>query len=311
MERIPVILDTDPGVDDFFAWMLLNSCGDYDLRAVCTVPGNNTLETVTQNARGIYKLFRMKGTRLAAGAETHMIKPVDVPKGAHGPTGLGTVRLDPSGVELDPKKAWDVIYEEAVKAGGKLEIIAVGPLTNLGIAFFKYPELRSMIHRIVVMGGSTTSGNMSPFGEANIAHDPHAARIVFDSGVPIVMVGLNALPPCAMTAGQCEELMPEGLNSEIRKVVLQLMEFRNGFPLCDAVTVASVMDESFAEWAECTVDVETRSPLTAGMTVCDLKNSKKFFGGSGSKAKCRVAITTDGKKFFEMFRKMFLSYCWD
>ncbi|MBR2671126.1 MAG: nucleoside hydrolase [Oscillospiraceae bacterium] len=310
MNKIPVVFDSDPGVDDFFAWMLLNSCDMFDIKAVCTVPGNNTLETVTDNAKGIYKLFRMSGTRLAEGANTHMIKPVDVPKGAHGPTGLGTVKLDSSGVDLDEKKAWDVLYEEAVKAKGELQIIAVGPLTNLGIAFFKYPDLKSLIKRIVIMGGSTTTGNMGPFGEANICHDSHAADIVFKTEIPIVMVGLNALPPCAMTREQAEELMPDDLNPEIRKVCLELLEYRQGFPLCDAVTVASIMDDNFAQWVDCTVDIETRSPLTTGMTVCDINNSKAFFDPDSKQPKCKVSITSDGKMFFDMFREMFRKYCW-
>ncbi len=310
MSKIPVVFDSDPGVDDFFAWMLLNSCDRFDIKAVTTVPGNNTLETVTRNAMGIYRLFRMSGTRLAEGANTHMIKPIDPPKGGHGPTGLGDVILDTGDVKLDEKKAWDVIYEEAVKAKGELEIFAVGPLTNLGIAFFKYPDLVDLIKRIVIMGGTTTRGNMSQFGEANICHDSHAAKIVFDTGLPIVMVGLNALPPCAMTRDQCEELMPDDLNPEIREVVLRLMTHRRGFPLCDAVTIAAIMDDNFAEWAECYVDIEVRSPLTTGITICDLNNSKAFFGEPAGQRKCKVAITSDGKMFFDMFREMFKKYCW-
>jgi len=310
MSKIPVVFDSDPGVDDFFAWMLLNSCDKFDIRAVTTVPGNQTLEAVTRNARGIYRLFRMSGTRLAEGASTHMLKPVDVPPGAHGVTGLGDVLLDPGDVQLDEKKAWDVIYEEAVKAKGELEIFAVGPLTNLGIAFFKYPDLKKLVKRLVIMGGSTTTGNMGPFGEANICHDSHAADIVFKTGIPTVMVGLNALGPCAMTKDQCEALMPEDINPEVKDVCMRLMTHRRGFPLCDAVTVAAVMDDNFCEWVDCYVDVETRSPLTTGITVCDVNGSKDFFGNKPDQPKCKVAITSNGEMFFDMFREMFKKYCW-
>ena len=248
-------------------------------------------------------------TKAAAGASTHMLKPVDVPPGAHGPTGLGTVELDPGDVKLDEKKAWDVIYEEAVKANGELEIIAVGPLTNLGIAFFKYADLKKLVKRIVIMGGSTTQGNMGPFGEANICHDSHAADIVFKTGIPIVMVGLNALPPCAMEGDQMEELMPENINPEVKDVCLRIMQSRH-YPLCDAVTVAAVLDENLAQWVDCYVDIETRSPLTTGITICDLAGSKDYFGGDGARQKCKVAITTDGKLYYDMFREMFKKYCW-
>ena len=309
MSRIPVVLDCDPGIDDFFAWMLLYSSEKYDIRAVTTVPGNNTLETVTRNARGIYRLFRMSGTRLAAGARTHMLKPVDVPPMAHGSTGLGEVVLDPGDQPLDEKPAWDVIYEEAVKAGGELEIFAVGPLTNLGIAFFKYPDLKKLVRKMVIMGGTTTSGNMGAYGEANICHDPHAAAIVFNTGIPIDMVGLNALMPCAMEGEDMEKLMPENLNREIRDNCLEIMKSRH-YPLCDAVTVAAELREDFAQWAECYVDIETRSELSSGMTVCDLGHSKDFLGSAGGQRKCRVAITSNGEMFYEMFREMFKKYCW-
>lgn len=308
MNKRPVIFDTDPGVDDFFAWMLLNASDQFDIKAVITVPGNQTLEAVTRNAKGIYKLFNMHGVRLAQGSPRHMIKALDIHSG-HGPTGLGNITLDTTGVELDEYRAWDVIYQEAVKAGGELELIAVGPLTNLGIAFFKYPDLKGMIKQITVMGGTTEEGNMSPFGEANIYHDPHAAKIVFDTGIPIVMVGLNALAPCAMTKEDMLKLMPECLDSDVRAVCTDLVEFRGGYPFCDAVTVAAIMDDRFAEWAEYGVEIETRSPLTWGATICDKNGSYRYFGDGDERPKVKVAITSDRVLFFEMFREMFTHYC--
>lgn len=307
MSKRPVIFDTDPGVDDFFALMLLNSSDLFEIKAVTTVPGNQTLEAVTNNAKGIFKLFGMKGVRLAQGSPRHMILPLDIPT-VHGPTGLGNVTLDGSGVELDALRAWDVIYDEAKKCGGELEIVAVGPLTNLGIAFFKYPELKTMIKQITIMGGSTGIGNMGPFAEANICHDPHAADIVFKTGIPVVMVGLNALPPCALSKEEMVALMPADLKPEIRKVCTELAEFRKGSPLCDAITVAAIIDDSFATWGNYGVDVETRSILTGGITICDMHNSKRFFSDNEAKFKAKVAITTDREKYLKMMADMFSFY---
>ena len=302
MKRRPVILDADPGVDDFFAWMLLNSSEQFDLRAVTTVPGNETIEKVTRNAQGIYRLFRMKNTRLAKGAPRFMLKWLDI-HGSHGATGLADVVLPTDGVELDPYPAWDVIYQEAVRAKGELELIAVGPLTNLGMAFFKYPDLPDLIKRIIIMGGTTLEGNMSPLGEANIYHDPHAAKIVFDTGCPITMVGFNALDDCWMTKDQMEALMPDNLWPELRKDCLRLATHRKGFPFCDAITVAAVMDENFSHWEDCAVEVETRSELTWGMTVCSPWEERR------DRPLVKVALDSNGPMFFEMFREMFTHYC--
>lgn len=304
MRKIPVVFDTDPGVDDFFAIMMLGSAADkYDFRAITTVPGNQTLAQVSHNALGIRDLLHLD-CRVAMGSEHHMLVPLDIPT-VHGPTGLGNVELDaPSGRGYDPMKAWDVIYDEAKKAGGELELWAVGPLTNLGIAFLKYPDLKTMIRRIVIMGGSTTAGNMSAFGEANIYHDPHAAAIVWKTGVAIDMVGLNALPPCSMTRDEMEPLMPETLNPKVRKVCLSLADFRQGFPLCDCVTVVAELYDGFAHWEWYHVDVEHRSRLSMGQTVVD------YLGSTKKARQTRVAITTDRAIYFEAFKKMFAHYCY-
>ena len=309
MNKRPVLFDSDPGIDDFFAWMLLQTADQFELKAVTTVPGNATLEAVTRNALGIAKLLHTPDSvRVAAGSPRHMLRPLELCD-VHGPTGLGTLNLEGDEGRLCEKHAWDVLYEEAVKAEGRLEIVAVGPLTNLGIAFFKYPNLPKMIKQITVMGGSTGIGNMTPFGEANIVHDPHAAAIVFSSGVPITMVGLNALPPCRMTKEQMEELMPANLNPQIREVCLSLAEFRQGIPLCDAITVAALLDEKFAEFQEFGVDIETRSPVSEGMTVVDMLRSKEFFADEDVPNKVRVAMNTDAERYFALFRNMFCHYC--
>lgn len=310
MSKRPVVFDSDPGIDDFFAWMLLQAADQFELKAVTTVPGNATLDVVTRNALGIAKLLHTPDSvRIAAGSPRHMLRPLELCD-VHGPTGLGTLKLEGDEGRLCEKHAWDVLYEEALKAEGQLEIVAVGPLSNLGIAFFKYPELSRMIKQITVMGGSTGIGNMTPFGEANIAHDPHAASIVFSSGVPVTMVGLNALPPCWMTKEQMEQLMPDGLDPQVKAACLSLAEFRGGIPLCDAITVAALLDEQFATFEEFGVDIETRSPLSEGMTVVDMLRSKEFFADEDVPNKVRVTMDTDGQRYFALFQEMFRHYCY-
>ena len=111
----------------------------------------------------------------------------------HGESGLGPVQLPRAGRPFDDKKAWDVLYEEAVKAEGKLQVIAIGPLTNIATALLLYPELKKSIAHLTIMGGSAKYGNSSPYGEFNIWVDPYAAKLVMESGIPITLLGLDTL----------------------------------------------------------------------------------------------------------------------
>ena len=158
MIKIPVILDTDPGVDDFMAIMLANSSDRLDIKAVTVVAGNQTLKKTSKNALDIASFLKMK-TRIAKGAEKPVNKEIEIADEVHGESGIGSVVLPDGNLEFDSDYAWDVMYQEAVKAEGKLQIIAVGPLTNVAVAILKYRDLKHYVDRIVLMGGSTDYGN--------------------------------------------------------------------------------------------------------------------------------------------------------
>ena len=104
--------------------------------------------------------------------------------------------------------------------------------------------------------------------------------------------------------------MPDDLNPEVRRVCLNLAEFRRGIPLCDAITVASLLDEEFSEFQELGVDIETRSPISEGMTVVDMMKSKQFFADEDAPNKVRVAMSTNPQRYFALFREMFRHYCY-
>ncbi|MBO7697962.1 MAG: nucleoside hydrolase, partial [Erysipelotrichaceae bacterium] len=193
MKKIPIIIDTDPGVDDFFCMAI--GCGFrdlFDLRAITTIGGNNLTYVTTANALDILKLFKREDVPVARGADSYLAEPFGEPVAKfHGANGLGDVVIDRSDRKPHPLPACDVIYEQAKQCNGELVLVTVGPETNLALAFNKYPDLKHMIKKIVVMGGTLTSGNISPYAEANIGHDAKAARIVFETGIPVDMIGLN------------------------------------------------------------------------------------------------------------------------
>ena len=166
-KKIPVIIDCDPGCDDTAALLLAFRCPEFDIRAVTTVSGNVSLEKTTYNALRVTEAIG-SDVRVCPGADRPMFRePVYAPH-VHGEDGLLGIGLPAPQKKASFYKAWDFIYEEAVAQKGELQIIAVGPLTNLGIALAANQDLAGMIKRIVIMGGAAAGGNVPPCAEFNI-----------------------------------------------------------------------------------------------------------------------------------------------
>jgi pyrimidine-specific ribonucleoside hydrolase len=308
VERIPVIIDTDPGIDDFFAIMLANSYEELDIKAITTVAGNGTLESVTKNALDIAKYFHID-VEIAKGAEKPLNIPLCTAGHIHGENGLGNLQLKASNQPISTSYAWDVLYQQAVDAKGKLEIIAIGPLTNVAIALLKYPALNQLINRIVLMGGSGEIGNVSPYGEFNIAADPFAADIVFQSKIPLVMVGWDMTRECGLTEEEAKTLT--AVETPYAKDCTALLDFlrevnrkygRDTIPLSDALAVAYAINPAVLQCADCYVAVETRSSLNIGRTVVDFNQTCKM------PANCSVGVGINKAVYFEMLVQMMHDY---
>ena len=309
MIKIPVILDTDPGVDDFMAIMLANSSDRLDIKAVTVVAGNQTLKKTSKNALDIASFLNMK-TRIAKGAEKPVNKEIEIADEVHGESGIGSVVLPDGNLEFDSDYAWDVMYQEAVKAEGKLQIIAVGPLTNVAVAILKYRDLKKYVDRIVLMGGSTDYGNNGVYSEFNIWEDSFAADIVFKSEIPVTMVGLNVTMNTVLTESHIKEL--KSIKSAVSKEAGELLDSMSRFyrslgrdfiPLHDALAVAGVISPSLLECRDYYVAVETRRGLNEGRTVVDIDRSHRDRLPNAS-----VAVKGNTEMFVDMLRKMLEYY---
>ena len=186
MERIPIVIDTDPGIDDFFCLALACAYSDrLDLRAVTTMGGNNHTDVTTQNALNILSLFRTD-VPVARGADRYLEAEFGAPAAkCHGVNGVGNLVLPQSDRTPDDLPAWDKLYEIAKAAQGELVLVTVAPLTNIALALQKHPDLPHWIKKIVMMGGSIGRGNITPYVEANAGHDPaaeHHARLPHPAG---------------------------------------------------------------------------------------------------------------------------------
>ncbi len=297
MKRIPIVLDTDPGVDDFFCLAIACAYDDvFDLRAVTTIGGNNTTDVTTRNALDILKLFKRDDVPVARGADSYLKEEFGEPVAKfHGENGIGNVRLEHNGRDIDPLKAWDKIHEEAVKCNGELVLVTVGPETNLALAFMKYPDLKDLIRKIVVMGGSLDKGNVTEYGEANLWHDAHAAKIVFDSGVPIDMVGLNVTRKAPLRKDIFDGL--EGVDERIREVMLELIDFRNEESMHDAIAISSLINEKALLWRNADVHV-VEDGEKRGMSVAVFDED----------ADSRVAVGIDADEYYKVIRDMIVRF---
>ncbi|MDT0274337.1 nucleoside hydrolase [Blastococcus goldschmidtiae] len=199
--RIPLVIDTDPGIDDALAILLALASPEVDLRLVTTVHGNVNLDLTTENALRVLHLAGRSDVPVAAGARASLIHPQPQRAGhVHGAAGLGGVQLPPSPARLDPRPAVVALAELLMSSPDPVTVAPIGPLTNIALLLAVYPEAATRIGRLVVMGGSATrGGNVTAAAEFNIWSDPEAAAAVFGSTIPTVMVGLDVTLPTVLT----------------------------------------------------------------------------------------------------------------
>ncbi|MGY2001590.1 nucleoside hydrolase [Blastococcus sp. SYSU DS1024] len=192
-DRIPLVIDTDPGIDDALAILLALASPEVDLRLVTTVHGNVELAQVTENALRVLHLAGRSDVPVAAGARASLVHPQPERAGhVHGDAGLGGVELAPSPAAVDPRPAVVALAETLLAESTPVTVAAIGPLTNIALLLAVHPEAAERIGRLVVMGGSASrGGNVTAAAEFNVWSDPEAAQVVLSSSVPAVLVGLD------------------------------------------------------------------------------------------------------------------------
>ncbi len=191
--RIPLVIDTDPGIDDALAILLALASPEVDLRLVTTVHGNVDLALTTENALRVLHLAGRSDVPVAAGARGALVHPQPERAGhVHGAEGLGGVPLPPSPAGIDPRPAVTALAELLMSSPEPVTVAPIGPLTNIALLLAVHPEAAARIDRLVVMGGSAGhGGNVTAAAEFNVWSDPEAAAAVFGSTIPTVMVGLD------------------------------------------------------------------------------------------------------------------------
>jgi inosine-uridine nucleoside N-ribohydrolase len=270
-----VIIDTDPGVDDALALLLAMSSPELKIEGLTPVAGNVPLDLTLPNALRMVEVAGRTDIPVAAGARGPLLRRLVTAQYAHGENGLGGAVFPEPKLKPIADVAAAFIRETVRKHPGEVTLIAIGPLTNVATALNSDPELAGMIRSLVMMGGSLSGGNITPAAEFNVYVDPEAARIVFQSGIPVTMVGLDVTRKTSLTEEHVRTL--EGAHNPISqgaaKVARNALDhhreqgFLVGPNMHDSLAVAAFLDPSLLTWRDFYVDVETSGELTAGETV--------------------------------------------
>ena len=303
MKKTPVIVDFDPGLDDAVCLMMMLGSEQHDIIGLCPVSGNKGLHITEPNALKLLELCKRTDIPVLRGAKKGIFKEERTSGDVHGANGFGPhVDLPDPTIQVQKQYAWDFMYEQAVKYNGELEILAVGPLTNLGIAFIKYPDLSKYLKRIVIMGGAFSAGNWTSMAEFNIWADPDAAKIVFNAGVPMAMMGLEICHKAYITKQDMQRLEaigPMGMAAAdfMRGRVENADKYGSkGAVLCDAVSSAYMICPECIYTEYVGVDVETHGILTEGKTVA----IRPFTETIPYKPNTHAGVDLDREKFIDV-----------
>jgi inosine-uridine nucleoside N-ribohydrolase len=280
MSRRSIIIDCDPGQDDAVNLLLaMSSPDELDILGITAVAGNVPLALTERNARLICDIAGRGDIPVYAGCARPMVRELITAEHVHGKTGIDGVEIAEPEQPLQEQHAVDFIVDTLLRASDEsITLVPTGPLTNIGTAFTKAPEILPKVREIVLMGGAMReSGNYSPSAEFNIFVDPYAADIVFRCGRPITEMGLDVSHQVLTTGRRIDRI--RAIGNRAAQATAGMLDFFNrhdskkyryeGAPLHDPCTVAYLLKPAIFEGKLCNVSVETQSELTMGHTAVD------------------------------------------
>lgn len=305
-----LVIDCDPGVDDAIALLLAFVSPELNLLGITTVAGNVALHHTQTNARKICELARRIYIPVYAGCDRPILKPLNTAEAVHGETGLHGADLPEPQMPLQPKHAVDYLIEVLMGSPDRVTIATLGPLTNLAIALIKEPRIVTKIAELVIMGGAISQGNVTASAEFNIHTDPHAAQIVFSSGILPTLITLDMTHQVLTTPERLAKFRAMGtsvgnLAADILAHYGRLEVARHlgkGYPLHDPCVIAYLLQPDLFTTKPFYVEVETSSPLTMGRTVVDLWET------SGQPANVNVVQTINADAVYNLILERLAKY---
>lgn len=298
-----IIIDTDPGVDDAFTFLLALASPEVQLEALTTTQGNVTVEKATRNALSILELGRASHIPVVRGSVLPLVQPLRASAHVHGESGIGNAQLPFPQATPVQGHAVDYLIERVLAEPGAISIFPIGPMTNIAMAIRKEPAFANAVKELVIMGGAIQeAGNMTPLAEFNIYVDPHAAHIVFHSGIPITLIPLDVTHKCLLKQEHVDRLMK--IKSPVTRFLKDAIDVYlkasiqlgyEGCALHDPLTLATIIAPDLLTLKEYYVDVDISGGISMGKTLADIFNVTK------KPANMKVAMDVRGKDFIELF----------
>jgi len=299
-----VIFDTDPGIDDALALLLLAASPEIDLRAITVTHGNTSQDKCLRNALQLVDLAGLNDVPVARGASEPLVKELSVAEETHGDGGLGYAVLPPSKTRACDLRAHDLIIEEIEKYPNEITLLAVGPMTNVALALLKKPSIAGKVKRIISMGGAVHyPGNATPQSEYNVYCDPEAFDIVVNAGIDFTLVPLDVTYQCIFTTKHLARI--GSARQDIKKFISDstrfYMEFHashqdiQGCAINDPLAAALLLDPSLVTYRDYFLSIELQSPTSKAKTIVD------HYGALKKSPNAKVAMEVNVEKFMDLF----------
>ncbi len=304
-----VILDCDPGHDDAISIIIgASKRSGLNILGITTVAGNVEVEKNTRNALQVCELIDLD-VPVVEGAVRPLVRESEIAPEIHGETGLDGPVLEAPHKKKSPGHAVDFIIDQVKKSEGKVTLVPTGPLTNIALALIKDPSIKENIDEIVLMGGGTF-GNWTPAAEFNIYVDAEAAKVVFESGVPLTMFGLDVTHQVIADEAIIKRVaeidnITAGFVKELLIFFAETYRSHFGFsggPIHDACTTMYLIDPDMFSFEDVNVTIETKGEATYGMTVVDLLKT------TGKRENVKFATSVDEETFWNTFLDVLASY---
>ncbi|QMU08331.1 ribonucleoside hydrolase RihC [Levilactobacillus suantsaii] len=293
---IKILMDTDPGIDDAAALTMAINDPKIDLQLITTVAGNVTVDKTTKNALKIVRFFN-QDIPVAAGAQLPLFKDFEDAARIHGESGMPGYDFPQDLPTPLHKTAVEALHDTIMASSDPITLVPTGSYTNIALLLSEYPEVKSHIDRIVAMGGALGMGNMTSAAEFNVFTDPDAAAIVYKSGVPIVMVGLDVTMKALLTNENIEKL--QSLNEAgqmLHDIIINDGDHSDqGSAMHDVNTIFYLLHPEAFTTRDMWIDVVTDGPAI-GETVGDIRGA--YHNG---KTNAKVSVDIDAQAFNDWF----------
>lgn len=298
MSKRRIIIDCDPGVDDAVALLYAFKDPSLHIELITSVSGNVSIEKTTTNAIGITELAN-QDIQIVKGAARPLVQDPVFAEEIHGKSGLSDFEF--KNIDLSPYEKDDVVealYQTIMKGDDKVTLVATGPFTNIAKLLMLYPEVKEKIEVLSIMGGGIKGGNITKASEFNVYVDPEAARVMFRSGIPIIMAGLDVTEKALLYPEHLEEIVNYG---QVGRFVEEIIR-TSGRPIIDksllqlndVVSIMILTNPEIFTVKDMFVDVEINGRITRGFTFGDQRRVEP------QEANTQVILYLDHDKFIEL-----------